>query len=272
MTRAPFSMVPLPAGRSQTKPRKTGLTMVVDWGLPLGRTRDLLELAGPYIDLAKIATGTARLYSEDQLAAKLELYEEYDVKTFLGGQFQEYVYATQGGEALPAFLDEARRAGFTAVEISDNYVPLPPPQRREQTKMALDRGLTVLSEVGGKEDSHDPETLVADARQALEAGASLLLIEGAELVNAGRANMELVAALRDGVGLEKLIFELPGPWVSGVNPSEIHDLKKLLIAEFGPDVNIGNVMSDEVIETEALRVGLGVVGPKAPFAARVDQT
>ena len=29
----------------------------------------------------------------------------------------------------------------------------------------------------------------------------------------------------------------------------------------GPDVNIANVMPDDLIETEALRVGLGVVGP-----------
>ncbi|MFP4538116.1 MAG: phosphosulfolactate synthase [Dichotomicrobium sp.] len=263
-------MVPLPAQRSQAKPRKAGLTMLVDWGLPLGRTRDLLDLAGPYIDLAKIATGTARLYGEDQLAAKLALYEQHNVTSFLGGQFQEYVYATQGGEALPAFLDEACRVGFTAVEISDNYVPLSRSQRREQTTMALERGLSVLSEVGGKEDSHDPETLVADARAALEAGASLLLVEGAELVEAGQSKRDLIVALRDGIGLEKLIFELPGPWVSGVNPSEIHDLKKLLVAQFGPDVNIGNVMPDDVIETEALRVGLGVVGPKASVAADND--
>jgi phosphosulfolactate synthase len=37
-------------------------------------------------------------------------------------------------------------------------------------------------------------------------------------------------------------------------------LKKFLIREFGPDVNIANVMPDDVLETEALRVGLGVVG------------
>ena len=38
-------------------------------------------------------------------------------------------------------------------------------------------------------------------------------------------------------------------------------MKKLLVSEFGPDVNIANVMPDDIIETEALRVGLGVVGP-----------
>ncbi len=62
--------------------------------------------------------------------------------------------------------------------------------------------------------------------------------------------------------MTRVLFEVPGPWVSGTSMSEIHDLKKTLIGEFGPDVNIANVMLDDVLETEALRCGLGVVGPK----------
>jgi phosphosulfolactate synthase (CoM biosynthesis protein A) len=47
-----------------------------------------------------------------------------------------------------------------------------------------------------------------------------------------------------------------------VTLSQISDLKKLLIAEFGPAVNLANLKADDLIETEASRVGLGVVGPK----------
>jgi hypothetical protein len=57
-------MVPLPAGRSgkhRGKPRHSGLTMIVDAGMPLGQQADLLALAADYVDLAKIKTGTARL-------------------------------------------------------------------------------------------------------------------------------------------------------------------------------------------------------------------
>jgi phosphosulfolactate synthase (CoM biosynthesis protein A) len=39
----------------------------------------------------------------------------------------------------------------------------------------------------------------------------------------------------------------------------IHDLKKLLIGEFGANVNIANVMPDDVMETEVLRAGLSVI-------------
>ena len=99
----------MPAQRSQVKPRATGLTMVADWGLPLGPQREMLELAGAYVDLGKIAVGTARLYDEGYLRHKLELYKAHGVRPFLGGQFQEYVYATTGRQALRPFLEEAKR-------------------------------------------------------------------------------------------------------------------------------------------------------------------
>ncbi|MGH2929398.1 MAG: phosphosulfolactate synthase, partial [Solirubrobacteraceae bacterium] len=36
-----------------TKPRRTGMTMVVDGGLPLGALRDVVASAGEYIDFVK---------------------------------------------------------------------------------------------------------------------------------------------------------------------------------------------------------------------------
>ncbi|MFM8546024.1 MAG: phosphosulfolactate synthase, partial [Betaproteobacteria bacterium] len=91
MSKAPFSFVGLPDARSQKKPRLNGRTMVVDDGMPLGATRDLLELGGAYIDLAKIKTGTARFYPRKQLTAKLRAYRKHQVQPFLGGQFHEFI-------------------------------------------------------------------------------------------------------------------------------------------------------------------------------------
>lgn len=261
MTSEPFAFVTLPAGRSRAKPRARGFTMMIDWGLGLGRQKDILDIAGAYIDLAKIATGTSRLYQEGQIRAKLELYKEHGVRPFLGGQFQEYVFATQGAQALPLFFDEAKRLGFEVVEVSDNCIPLSPQERREQITMARDKGLTVFGEVGSKSEKNASEDLVGQARDCFEAGAELLLVEGAELIEQGVVNADLLRACRDDLELDRVLFELPGPWISGVSLSEIHDVKKLLVREFGPDVNIANVMPDDIIETEALRVGLGVVGP-----------
>jgi phosphosulfolactate synthase (CoM biosynthesis protein A) len=59
-----FPMFDVPAARSRTKPRKTGLTMVVDWGIPHLQQQDLLDLSGDYLDLAKFAVVSVRVYTE----------------------------------------------------------------------------------------------------------------------------------------------------------------------------------------------------------------
>lgn len=257
-----FAMVDLPAERSTVKPRRRGFTMMVDFGLPLDNLEDRLKLVSPYLDFAKVAVGTSRLYLEEQLRAKLDLYRRYQVRPFLGGQFQEYVFATQGETAIPGFLAEAKRVGFDVVEISDNCVPLGPTERKRQIRMAIEHGLAVIGEVGSKDEHNLGATLVAQALDCFEAGAELAIVEGAELVENGEPKMDLIAELREGLDMSRVLLELTGPWIKGVTLTEVNELLKFLIREFGPDVNIANVLPDDVLETEALRVGLGVVGPK----------
>ncbi|MFV2073654.1 MAG: phosphosulfolactate synthase [Thermoanaerobaculales bacterium] len=260
VSRYPFAMVPL-AGERSGKPRTTGITMMMDWGLPCGRVKDNLELLAPYVDLVKIVVGTARLYAEDYLIRKLSLYKESGVEPFLGGQFAEYVFATQGMQAMGAFFAEAKRVGFEEVEISDNCVSLTEPERRALIHMAIDRGLGVHGEVGSKVEKQAPEILVAQAKVCFDAGCRVVLVEAAELVDHGTPNRELVVALRNELDLSKVLFELSGSWIKGTTLSDVYELKKFLISEFGPDVNLANVMPDDVFETEALRNGLSVVGP-----------
>ena len=38
-------------------------------------------------------------------------------------------------------------------------------------------------------------------------------------------------------------------------------MKKVVFAEFGPDVNLANIDVTTIIDTEAQRVGLGTAGP-----------
>jgi phosphosulfolactate synthase len=260
----PFAFVELPATRSQHKPRRTGLTMVADFGLPYRYAEDIFDLAGRYIDLVKIAVGTARLYDSEVLRRKLDLFRARGARAFLGGQFQEYVYATYGKDALPRFLNEARRVGFETIEISDNCVPLSDAERRDQIRLALDCGLAVFGEVGSKDAKTDANVLAGQARTCFAAGCELVLIEAAELMHGGKPNRALIVELRNAIDFSKALIELPGPWISGVTLSAIEDMKKFLVREFGPDVNIANVMPNDIMETEALRVGLGVVGPSAP--------
>jgi len=68
--------------RSRTKPRTSGLSTVIDDGLPLAYAQSVVETAAPYIDLMKIKTGTARLYARPQLEAKLAMYRAAQVRPF----------------------------------------------------------------------------------------------------------------------------------------------------------------------------------------------
>ena len=266
--RVPFAFVALPAARSLAKPRTTGLTMVADFGLPYRATEDLVEMAGPYIDLFKIAVGTSRLYDLAYLRRKLALLKRSRIRPFIGGQFQEYVFATYGEKMLRRFLIEAKRVGFDVVEVSDNCVELTPRQRRAQIRLAVDCGLGVFGEVGSKDMKNDARLLVSQAEDCFAAGAELVLVEAAELIVNGKPKMKLIDGLRKGLDMSRVLIELPGPWIPGITLSMVEDMKKFLVREFGPDVNIANVMPADIMETEALRVGLGVVGPKTKPRSR----
>jgi phosphosulfolactate synthase len=259
----PFSFLALPKTRSSKKPRRVGLTMMIDQGLPAHHVNDIVECAGAYIDLAKIKTGTARLYPERVLRTKLEHYKANDIKPFIGGQFHEYVVATTGGRSLNAFYAEAIRLGFAAIEVSDNVIPLTDQARRQHIQRARDAGLEVFGEVGGKDRRTSPQELLDQAAICLEAGASLVLVEAAELVDGGKIDQSLLKAIVNGLSPESVMLELPGPWIPDVRTCDIEALKKLLVQEFGPDVNIANVSPDTVLDFEATRNGLGVAGPLA---------
>jgi phosphosulfolactate synthase len=262
VTDEPFAFIELPAARSRTKPRRSGLTMMADFGMTLEHTESILGLSAGYIDFAKIAVGTARLYTPPYLTEKLELYKRHVVRPFIGGQFAEYVFATQGREALPRFFAEAVALGFDTIEISDNCVPLTDAERQDVIGLAMEAGLKVFGEVGSKDARSTAAGLVAQAGVCFAAGCELVLVEAAEFVADGRLDAGLIDAVVSALDMSRVMIELPGPWISGVSLAQVYDMRKLLVAAFGPDVNIANVKPDDVFDTEALRVGLGVVGPK----------
>ena len=261
MDQPAFQMIDIPAERSTAKPRKTGRTMMIDWGIPLGHLDDLLELSGNYVDLAKIAVGSVRVYGEKQLRRKVEIYNRHQVQCFIGGGISERVYGLKRRSALQPLFDEARRVGIEVVEISDNYIELDRDERTQQIGLARKAGLRVFGEIGSKHKHSTAQVLVEQADDCFAAGAEMVIVEGYELVEKGAPKTEFIAQLKAGMDLGKVLFELPGPWISGVNASEVQDLKKVLIREFGPDVSIGNVMPEDVFETEMSRQGMGVVQP-----------
>jgi len=256
-----FDFLPAHPGRSLAKPRASGLTMTIDAGIPIGRAADMLELAGPYVDIAKIKTGSARLYEADYLKRKIALYREHGMDVFPGGQFLEYVVYREGEEAVAPYLDEAASLGFTALEVSDNVVPLTDNERGHLIGRAVSAGLKVFGEVGSKESATDATTLVRQAQLCFDAGASLVLVEAAEFFEAGRFNAELLLGITGSLDMARVLIELPGTWISDISHHMIDDMAKLLVREVGPDVNLGNVAFDSLLDLEATRMGLGVAGP-----------
>jgi phosphosulfolactate synthase len=88
-----------------------------------------------------------------------------------------------------------------------------------------------------------------------------VLVEAAELIEAGRPNRPLIDALVRRLDMARVMIELPGPWIPEVRRCDIEALKKFLIEEIGPDVSLANVPPDDIIDLETTRVGLGVAGP-----------
>ncbi|MGZ0186993.1 MAG: phosphosulfolactate synthase [Alphaproteobacteria bacterium] len=255
-----FPAIPLDPRRSLDKPRKSGLTMVTDYQMSLDGLAGLLDLASAYIDIYKIATGTARLFPREHLVEKLALLRRHDVRPFLGGQMQEYVMHVMGIDAMPDHLKEAREVGFDMIEISDNIVDLGLGTRDRLINLVKDAGLSPVGEIGDKRDKTDPVALIAEVNAVLAEGAELAMIEGQELMLDGQPNAALILMLKDAVDVSRCMFELSTPRVGSTTP-EIYAGKKFLVKTFGPDVNLGNVTTDVVIETETTRLGLGSAGP-----------
>lgn len=253
MTDYAFSAIPML--ERPAKPRAAGQTMMIDFGLGLRQQEDILQLASEYIDSAKIAVGVARLLQRELVMRKIDLYKEYDVVPYPGGQFLEY--AVLCGK-VDEYLEESRAVGFRAVEVSDNLLSISLAEKRALiTRASADHGLDVFGEVGKKEGLAVTVSLEDDIHACLEAGSSKVLIEAAEIFAQGR-DRSAAEQLAAAAPLEKLMFELTGPWIEGTAYAEPDSLARWLMQTFGPNVNIGNVLPDSLLRLETARRGLGV--------------
>jgi phosphosulfolactate synthase len=229
------------------KPRRRGLTCVIDGGLPLTDVRAVLDSAAASVDVWKLGWGSA--YLDAAVGAKLDLLREHDVVACPGGTLLE-VAAYQG--RTEECLEWMAATGFEQIEVSDGLGLL-----GEEAKAALIRrasaSFTVVSEVGLKrKGSVMPAGMWVElARADLESGAAAIIAEGRESGTVGMysedgsARPDVVDALLDGVGPQRLVFEAPRK-----------DQQAWLVRHVGTDVNVGNVAPRDVLGLEALRLGL----------------
>ena len=161
------------------KPRARGITMVIDTGLGLSQTAELLDMAGQWIDHWKLSFGTSALVPEAVLRKKLELINSTGTLTFPGGTLFE---AATAHRHCRHYMRAARRMGFTGVEISEGTFDLPPERRRRAIECGLGADLIVISEVGKKDPETQPgaEDLAGQVLLDLEWGSSWVVMEGRE--------------------------------------------------------------------------------------------
>ena len=232
------------------RPRKTGLTMVIDGGIPPGHFADLIALGGEYVDFVKFGWGTSIVTG--CLGEKIGVLAEHGIDFYFGGTlFEKFVL--QG-----RFEDYRRFAadhGCTHVEVSNGTIDMSNTEKAGYIrKLAAD--FTVVSEVGFKDTDRSqqlpPSAWVECINEDLDAGAALVTMEARESGKSGicRPDGELRYGLVEdvlgsGVPADALLWEAPTT-----------ALQTYLISRLGPDVNLGNVPAAGVIGLETLRLGL----------------
>lgn len=245
-----FLECPLPGRNS--KPRESGLTMVIDKGLGYTETNELLELASDYIDFIKLGFGTSALYSAHLLRQKIEMVKSFDVGIFPGGTFLE-IAVLQG--KLREYLHITKDLGYTAVEVSDGTINMSPAHREEAVKRARDMGLLVFTEVGKKDERDHVEfmRLGEIIAKDLQDGAFKVIVEGREsgkgvviYDSKGEIKQEELEILKEAIRDHNTIL-----WEAPLKQQQFE-----LIMTFGPNVNLGNIQPNEVLAVEALRRGL----------------
>lgn len=235
------------------RPRDHGLTMVIDTGLGIRETSDLVEILGHNIDHWKLAFGTSALLPIDLLKYKLKLIGEAGCLTYPGGTLLEAAIVQQH---CRFFMERAIFLGFTAVEISEGTIRLPGERRKRVIDCATDAGLTAVTEVGNKDVSQQPSAKeIADqALQDLDWGASWVIIEGRES-GCGIGIYDENCQIRDDMFSE--IVERVGPsinkliWEAPRKEQQVELIKRL-----GPNTSLGNVNARDCLSLEALRTGL----------------
>jgi phosphosulfolactate synthase len=229
------------------KPRQQGLTHVLDRGLSVAEVDGLAEVAGDYIDIAKLGWGTS--VATGNLQAKLARYREHGITPMFGGTLTELAIAQNRLDALVAWMHELE---IEHIEVSDGTIILEH-ERKVELISRLSEEFTVMSEVGSKDNTRimAPFRWVEQIQSELDAGAWKVIAEARESGSVGifrhdgEVRMGLIDEIVHAIPQEKILFEAPR-----------RDQQVWFVRRFGPDVNLGNILPEEALSLETIRVGL----------------
>src|SRR5579863_6573844 len=158
------------------KPRASGITMVMDKGLSLRQTLDLVSSSGEYTDIVKLGFGTS-LITKD-LNKKLGLYNDAGIKTYFGGTLFEAFIVRDMFDDYRRLLNKLK---IEYVEVSDGSLQMKHEDKCRYIK-ELSKDFTVLSEVGSKEAGViiHPNLWISMMNKEIESGAWKVIAESRE--------------------------------------------------------------------------------------------
>ncbi len=233
------------------KPRKEGLFIASDRGIPLGMLEDYLEGYGDIIDYAKLSdhTGLISRVPKSWLERKLKLYRKLNIGTYIGGITFELA-SLQG--KVEEYFKRLAEMGFTGVEVSYDTINEASAQDRATViTQARKYHLEVFTEVGRKYPDKPLETsdAVARIKADLDLGAQMVTIEASEIAAAKNASPKLAEELVKAIGMDKLAFECspPEPWLNNA---------VWLIKNVGSSVNLENIPLQDCMKVYAIRHGM----------------
>jgi phosphosulfolactate synthase len=239
--------------RIATKPRKQGLTMVIDRCHGLPGTEDMLALTGDYIDHIKLGFGTSVFLDEALLRRKIKLICARNIDIYPGGTLME---ATLVQGVYPQYLSRAKELGFTAIEISDGTISMSRQIRDDSIKRARDAGLRVITEVGKKDPAlyPSPAEVCDQIADDLAAGADKVIVEARES-GTGMGIYDDDGVLRED-RMTAIVNGLDESRCNVIWEAPLKNQQTALILRCGPNVSLGNIRPQDVLALETLRCGL----------------
>ena len=258
------------------KPRKKGLTMVIDiaW---FGATSPLVAAYKDYVDCVK-STARCLWVDEDLIRKNIKTYRDWGIDVQIGGIPYE-IAVLQGKQAQ--YMQRARELGTNIVEVESHAAGLSLQQMKSEVKTLKGEGFKVVGEVGAKwanldetrpnRDNVHVDKVVEKMLQLLEVGADHVIWEGmvvrALLGNhlENKQGQEQLFKVVEAVKQENIIFEM---WSARGNPNS--PLWGWLVQKFGPDVNLGNINIQDISMLETIRRGLSY-DPAHPYIRWLSQ-
>ena len=232
------------------KPRKQGITCLIDSGLPIAFFQDAIESHHEFIDYVKFGWGTSLVTRE--IRKKIAILGSHEIGFFFGGTLFEKAVKD---DCVDDYLDYCQDLGAQIVEVSNGTLCFPLSEKCDFIRRIGGR-FTVWSEVGFKDPQRSldfsPSRWIESIKAELDAGSKKVITESRESGTSGVCRRDgeiryglIEDILASGIDVEKLVFEAPNKM-----------LQAYFVDKIGPNVNLANISFSDVVGTETLRLGL----------------